>query len=157
MTEKLCRLTCYKSQCTRVDKESKYHILTPSASPSAACVILTPQHHWGSWSSPPPCSCIQACNVSFNVSLKDISFIEEIILIANRGRGFPVVKIWGRTCNEWWWDLQAEDFLHQPSIPHLSETWQLLQFRRVRIYTLWDGALISLFCYSANHFPCISF
>lgn len=44
MTEKLCRLTCYKSQCTTGDKVSKHHILTPVASPSAACVILAPHH-----------------------------------------------------------------------------------------------------------------
>lgn len=87
----------------------------------------------------------------------EISFIEEITLTASRGRGFPVVKILGRACNEWRWDLWAEDFLQQPSIPHLSEIGQLLQFRRVRMHTLWNGALISLFCHSANHFPCTSF
>lgn len=90
----------------------------------------------------------------------EISFTEEITLTTNLGREFPVVKILDRTCNEW---LQAKDNgtygqnLWQPSIPHLPGIWQLFQFRRVRIYSLWKRAVIPLFCYSANQFLCISF
>lgn len=119
------------------------------------CVILAPHHRAAH--DPPHLPAAASRPARFHLHFKYRNLFYWGDNFDSRGRGFPVVKIWGRACNEWRWDLWAEDFLQQPSIPHLSEIGQLLQFRRVRMHTLWNGALISLFCHSANHFPCTSF
>lgn len=96
----------------RVDKVSECHVLTPLASPCAACVIPTQQHCEAPATVqllPIPLQLHPALcfSLSFIYVLNiEIFSTKEITLTANLDRGFPVVKILGTIGNEW---LYAKD------------------------------------------------
>lgn len=92
MTEKLCRLTCYKSQSTKVDNESKApHPHTISISMCCLC-DSGPTASRGSWSPPTSLQLHPGLQRSIYILNIEISFSEEITLTVTRGRGFPGLR-----------------------------------------------------------------